>query len=267
MFGGMSQPVSVGARSADGDAIIGAQCKLQNSKGTWYTTTPGTVTVHRAYGDLMVSCKKEGETVGNTESISEVRGLMFANILVGLLGVGVDLGTGAGFAYPRSVTVESDRKIAAFSDAPMVAAVVPQSVTVATIPPKTVSSSGTAPVVTNQASDDILVTELPAVERQVPSGAETMVAAHADAGKMCGTSGPAPSVQVLNGSQHGTVEIKQGEFAAPGVHSSDVCGNGKIYGTQIYYQPQAGFHGTDHVRYTVVAATGRFTRMVDIDVK
>ena len=39
----------------------GALCQLKNDKRTWYVaSTPGSVTIHRAYGDLTVMCKKEG---------------------------------------------------------------------------------------------------------------------------------------------------------------------------------------------------------------
>lgn len=37
----------------------GAVCKLSNDKGTWYVSgTPGSVTIQRAYGDLIVTCEK-----------------------------------------------------------------------------------------------------------------------------------------------------------------------------------------------------------------
>lgn len=242
IVGGTSQPVSVSMRSANGQEILGAQCKLQNSKGTWYTNTPGTLTIHRAYGDLLIACNKDGEAIGEGRSISSVRGWMFGNIAFGgIIGVGVDLGTGAGFGYPTTITIGSRRP---FPD-------VPDTSTPASIAriPATVG------------------TELPSVQRQVSSGIETMVAAHADLDRMCLTSGPTPSVQVLENSQHGALEIKQGEFVAPGAQASDACASGKVYGTQIYYQPQAGFHGVDHIRYAVVVETGHFTRMVDIEVK
>src|SRR5690349_4200782 len=52
---GQNQSVSVETRHK-GTAVAGAACKLANDKGTWFVTTPGSVTVNRAYGDLAVNC-------------------------------------------------------------------------------------------------------------------------------------------------------------------------------------------------------------------
>jgi hypothetical protein len=54
---GTSQVISVETR-IKGEPVAGASCKLQNDKGVFYVTTPGTVNVHRAYGDLAVRCEK-----------------------------------------------------------------------------------------------------------------------------------------------------------------------------------------------------------------
>ena len=275
IVGGLNQPVSVAMREPDGYEIQGAQCSLQNSKGTWYVTTPGSVTIHRAYGDLRISCNKAGQTIGTATSISSVRGWMFGNILFGgIIGAGVDIGTGAGFDYPNTVTVASNGRFRAFEDDPSVAADDQTTSTVATIPSRPVAVPASTPAVGPAGSiagdhpitGSDTATELAPVRRQVTSGAVTMVAAHADSTRMCSTHGPLPSIQVLDGSQHGKLEIKQGEFVPPGGRASDACKSGKIYGTQIYYQPEAGFRGTDHVRYSVMAATGKFTRTVDIEV-
>lgn len=56
MISGTNQSLSVSTTGCPG-----ALCQLKNDKGTWYVaSTPRSVTVHRAYGDLTVMCKKEG---------------------------------------------------------------------------------------------------------------------------------------------------------------------------------------------------------------
>ena len=42
--------------SVETPGCFAATCKLSNDKGTWYvSSTPGTVTVERAYGDMLVA--------------------------------------------------------------------------------------------------------------------------------------------------------------------------------------------------------------------
>ena len=84
-----------------------SKCTLLNDKGTWYTNAPGTVTVHRAMGNMNVTCKSQTST-GSAEIKSDWRGLMAGNIVWGWLvpvGVAVDMGTGAGFDYPSPIEV------------------------------------------------------------------------------------------------------------------------------------------------------------------
>lgn len=242
IVGGMNQAVSVDARTADGKTVAGADCTLQNAKGVWYLTTPGTLMVHRAYGDLSISCRKSGQPLGSSVATSSTRGWMFGNLLFGgVIGVGVDIGTGAGYDYPDLITVPVRNAAGAFANLPNA---------------QRIGEPGLGQ------EESVL----PNVRRDVPSGVETMVAAHADWDKICKGDGPAPIVKLLDASKHGTVEIKQGEFIAPDTNGSSTCANGKIYGTQILYASRAGFHGFDHIRYEVTAESGRFTREVDIEV-
>ena len=52
---GTTQSVSVNT-----PPVAGATCTLTSSEGTWYVTTPGSVTVHKTKNDLMAVCKKDG---------------------------------------------------------------------------------------------------------------------------------------------------------------------------------------------------------------
>lgn len=97
---GHNQPVSVQAPACEG-----ASCTLTNSKGTWYVKAPGSVTVRRAYGDMIVSCEKEGVPAAITTVASTTKAMAFGNIIFGgLIGVGVDVGTGAAYDYPDVIT-------------------------------------------------------------------------------------------------------------------------------------------------------------------
>jgi hypothetical protein len=97
---GTSQVVSVETLHSSGN-VAGATCKLQNDKGVYYVTTPGTVTVHRAYGDMNVKCEKPGFESGLANVKSSTKGMMAGNILFGgVIGAGVDAASGAAYDYP-----------------------------------------------------------------------------------------------------------------------------------------------------------------------
>jgi hypothetical protein len=97
---GTSQVISVETLHSSGN-VAGATCKLENDKGVYYVTTPGTVTVHRAYGDMNVKCEKPGFDTGLATVKSSTKGMMAGNILFGgVIGVGVDAASGAAYDYP-----------------------------------------------------------------------------------------------------------------------------------------------------------------------
>lgn len=102
---GTSQVVSVETLHPSGN-VAGATCKLENDKGVYYVTTPGTVTVHRAYGDMNVKCEKPGYDAGLASFKSSTKGMMAGNILFGgVIGAGVDASTGAAYDYPTLLQV------------------------------------------------------------------------------------------------------------------------------------------------------------------
>lgn len=102
---GSSQSLSV-KTIAEGAEISGAQCTLNNNKGTWFVTTPGTVTVHRSYDAMNIKCTHQDYQPSMITSTSSTKGMAFGNILFGgLIGAGVDMGTGAAYDYPTLITV------------------------------------------------------------------------------------------------------------------------------------------------------------------
>jgi hypothetical protein len=103
---GQNQSLSVESRDK-GILISGAACRLQNNKGTWFVTTPGSVTVHRSYRDMEVSCTHEKHEPGSVVVKSSTKAMAFGNILIGgLIGVAVDVGTGSAYDYPTLISVE-----------------------------------------------------------------------------------------------------------------------------------------------------------------
>ena len=90
-----------------GEVHSGAKCTLINDKGTWYVTTPGSVTVRRSFNDLSVNCAADAVDPGIAIVKSSTKGMAFGNILFGgVIGVGVDAATGAAYDYPEIILVE-----------------------------------------------------------------------------------------------------------------------------------------------------------------
>lgn len=105
IVGGHNQVVSVEAKHK-GQQISGANCALVNPKGTFFVTTPGTVTVQRSYDDLSVKCEKDGMQPGVLAVKSSTKPMAFGNIIFGgVIGAAVDVGSGAAYDYPTLISV------------------------------------------------------------------------------------------------------------------------------------------------------------------
>lgn len=102
---GTNQMVSVETRHK-GEVVAGAACELKNPKGTYFITTPGTVQVNRAFEDIIIRCEKKGFAPGLVTARSSTKAMAFGNIIFGgVIGAGVDIGTGAAYDYPPLITV------------------------------------------------------------------------------------------------------------------------------------------------------------------
>jgi len=114
---GHNQSLSVETRDAAGP-VVGASCRLENDKGTWFVTTPGSTTVRRSLADMAIRCDKDGSVPGIASTKSSTKGMLAGNILFGgLIGAGVDVATGAAFDYPSLITVEMGKIAAPSGDA------------------------------------------------------------------------------------------------------------------------------------------------------
>jgi uncharacterized protein YceK len=108
---GSTQPLSVTTKQA-GTNVVGAARELTNGKGTYYVTTPGTVTVKRSYSDMVVVCKKDPLPDANMTVKSSVKAMAFGNIILGgVVGVIVDTSTGAAYDYPTSFDLEMGKTV------------------------------------------------------------------------------------------------------------------------------------------------------------
>lgn len=105
MTGSTDQTISVQAQSAQGQ-VNAAMCELDNDKGKWFVTTPGSTRIARSNEDLIVTCRKDGLEPGVVTVESDTKGSMAGNILFGgLIGVVIDHNTGAAYEYPTLVQV------------------------------------------------------------------------------------------------------------------------------------------------------------------
>ena len=106
---------SVQAISVDTPNCRGAKCSLNNSNGVYFVqSTPGTVSVEKAYGDLTVTCEKDGQTFTSTHQ-SKANVATYGNILLGgIPGALIDGGSGKGYDYPNYIV----NNLSCFSDEP-----------------------------------------------------------------------------------------------------------------------------------------------------
>lgn len=105
IVGTTGQSVSVETRDKE-KIISGASCEFANSKGKWFVNSPGTVQIRRSNDDLIVLCTKTGIEPGRASVVSDTKGSMFGNILLGGgIGAIVDHNTGAAYEYPTLIQI------------------------------------------------------------------------------------------------------------------------------------------------------------------
>ena len=105
IVGTTGQSVSVETRDKE-KVISGASCEFANSKGKWFVNSPGTVQIRRSNDDLIVLCTKTGIEPGRASVVSDTKGSMFGNILLGGgIGAIVDHNTGAAYEYPTLIQI------------------------------------------------------------------------------------------------------------------------------------------------------------------
>ena len=94
----------------------GARCRLHNSEGTWYLTTPGKAEVDRTKHDLHIDCDMNGYLPAHAIAKSHFNGWTAGNLVAGgVVGLGVDAITGANFSYKSSLVVRLSPLDAAYA--------------------------------------------------------------------------------------------------------------------------------------------------------
>lgn len=97
-----------------------ASCTLANSRGSYSALGSSAASVKKSKSDLNVSCvDAQTGAKGQSTVVSDVEAWAFGNILIGgLIGLGVDWGTGAAYDYPDSATITLVAPVAAAPFAP-----------------------------------------------------------------------------------------------------------------------------------------------------
>lgn len=88
------------------DRVVPAACAAQNAKGVWHFQTPASVEVHKDISALQIACKAKFFPEITASVPSQLNLSMAGNLLVGgLVGAGVDIYRGTGFAYSPEVRI------------------------------------------------------------------------------------------------------------------------------------------------------------------
>jgi hypothetical protein len=84
-----------------GQILPGANCAISNNAGNWNVTTPASVAIGPANGDLRIVCNKEGYRTAETiYQPSGGYGPYGSSVGVGVGGGGRHVGGGVGLSFP-----------------------------------------------------------------------------------------------------------------------------------------------------------------------
>ena len=103
---GNQQPVNISSN------VDGATCTLQNEKGSWSLSTPGSAVVTNSRENLSVRCQKTGYQTAIVSVPSKHKdSATWGNVILGGgIGYIIDRKSGAAFIYPQQVTVDLAKK-------------------------------------------------------------------------------------------------------------------------------------------------------------
>jgi hypothetical protein len=99
-----THPMKVETKSAAGEPVVGAECRLTNDYGTTTMKSGETTQVRRSSKDLDIVCKDPQNPDANARAISRANGGMWGNIILGgAIGAIVDHNRGTAYTYPTWV--------------------------------------------------------------------------------------------------------------------------------------------------------------------
>jgi hypothetical protein len=88
------------------DRVVPAACVAQNGKGVWHFQAPSTIEVRKDVTSLQIACKSLFFPEITATVPSRLNLSMAGNLLVGgVVGAGVDVYRGTGFAYNPDVRI------------------------------------------------------------------------------------------------------------------------------------------------------------------
>lgn len=101
----------------EGNQVFGASCTVKNDRSDKTLTTPGKVLVDKSIGSLEIKCSRNGFPDGLVTLESRTGGEVFGNILLGgVIGAGLDIGSGSAYKYNYSIIVELGKSLHLQSD-------------------------------------------------------------------------------------------------------------------------------------------------------
>lgn len=100
------QALKIEAKTADGQFVVGAECRLANDYGVVQAKSGETAQIHRSASDLDITCRQPGLPGAYARAVSRANGGMWGNIaLGGGIGALVDHNKGNAYSYPEWVQV------------------------------------------------------------------------------------------------------------------------------------------------------------------
>ena len=97
----VTHPMKVETKTAEGQLVAGAECKLTNDYGTVQMKSGDTVQVRRSSKDLDIVCKDAANPEASAQAISRANAGMFGNIILGGgIGAIIDHNKGTAYTYP-----------------------------------------------------------------------------------------------------------------------------------------------------------------------
>lgn len=94
-------PVKIEDKTAKGETVAGADCKLSNDYGSSQVKSGDTHQVRRSSKDLDITCKHAGHPGAVGRAISRANAGMFGNIIIGGgIGAIIDHNKGTAYTYP-----------------------------------------------------------------------------------------------------------------------------------------------------------------------
>ncbi len=93
--------LKIETRTAAGETVTGADCKLSNDYGDLNVKSGETINVRRSSKDMDITCKHPSNADASARTISRAGAPMYGNILFGgIIGALIDHSNGKAYAYP-----------------------------------------------------------------------------------------------------------------------------------------------------------------------